>query len=223
MFNTTTVWLSPEEIKQCGEFSEKSAQNQQAIEFGQKTTVPRKTKEIARDNMIGKMAEVAVAKVLMERYKIHVDLDFNYYPRGQWDEQDLSVNGWSMDVKAVREFAKWLFVDWNKLVFRQRDGNLSHVYVACTVGWNRDEDEPKGWVRIEGFASLDKLRIGREKTEVFRKGDLIPGTNTILQADNFGIRFSDLAHDMDSVVGYITRNSPPTWLTRNFKNPYTTQ
>ena len=60
------ITLSSFEMKQCRDFSLESAESQQPIEFGQHDTKPRSKKEIARDNLIGKMAEVGVAKMLQE-------------------------------------------------------------------------------------------------------------------------------------------------------------
>jgi len=222
MVDPKNVVLSEDELDRCREFSEKSARNQQRAEFGQKTTAERSLREIARDNMIGKIAEVAVAKIIEENYGVKVELDFNCYPRGEWDEQDVLINGWRIDIKGVRAGAKWLLVEWNKLAFRQKYGNLSHAYVACTVGWDREKDEPTGWVRLEGVASLYKMRRGCKTTTEFKKGDLIPGTSTHLQADNYGIRFSDLTRDVNCFVNYIMRNPPPDGMVGGFRNPYLT-
>lgn len=76
------------------DFAKKCARNQQQIEFGQADTEPRDKAEISRENLIGKMAEAAFAKMLHNRYEIEVELDFNYYPRGEWDNQDAEINGW---------------------------------------------------------------------------------------------------------------------------------
>ena len=88
MLDVKNIRLSQDELARCIEFSQRSAPNQQAIEFGQRSTKARSTREIARDNLIGKIAEVAFSKMMKENYGIDVPLDFNYYPRGQWDNQD---------------------------------------------------------------------------------------------------------------------------------------
>lgn len=144
MIDPKNIQLTENELNKCLEFSEISAQNQQKIEFGQKTTSPRKVSEIARDNLIGKIAEVAFCKLLKENYGIDIELDFNYYPRGQWDSQDAEVNGWRIDIKGTRKGGHWLLIEWNKLNFRQRDNNLSHVFVMFSVDWNRNIDAPTG-------------------------------------------------------------------------------
>lgn len=113
MLNVKRIILSADELEQCIEFSKKSAPNQQAIEFGQHSTTARSSSEIARDNLIGKIAEVAFAKMLKENYGLTVPLDFNYYPRGQWDNQDAVINGWRIDVKGTRKGGQWLLIEWN--------------------------------------------------------------------------------------------------------------
>lgn len=71
MLDVKNIRLSQEELDRCIEFAKKSAPNQQAIEFGQRTTKPRGTNEIARDNLIGKIAEVAFSKMMKENYNIN--------------------------------------------------------------------------------------------------------------------------------------------------------
>lgn len=175
MIDPKNIQLTENELNKCLEFSEISAQNQQKIEFGQKTTSPRKVSEIARDNLIGKIAEVAFCKLLKENYGIDIELDFNYYPRGQWDSQDAEVNGWRIDIKGTRKGGHWLLIEWNKLNFRQRDNNLSHVFVMFSVDWNRNIDAPTGKASFEGIASLNKLNRYTPNTRVLLKGSCIPG------------------------------------------------
>ncbi len=223
MINPKNITLSPEEMERCISFSNTSAKSQQAIEFGQKTTKARGVAEIARDNLIGKIAEVAFAKVMLANYGIEIPLDFNFYPRGQWDEEDTIINGWRIDIKGTRRGGKWMLIEWNKLNFRQRDNNLSHIFMMFTVDWDRDHDQPTGRVFYEGAASLSKLNNHCENTLVLRKGELLPGTKTHLQADNFGIRFRDLNPSLEDVIAYIQSQTPPAWLTESFRNPYTGQ
>lgn len=223
MLNVKDIRLTEEELAKCIDFSSTSAPNQQAIEFGQRTTKARSSREIARDNLIGKIAEVAFSKIMKENYGIEVALDFNYYPLGQWDSEDAVINGWRIDVKGTRKGGKWMLIEWNKLNFRQRDNNLSHVYVMFSVDWDRNTDCPTGKVSYEGAVSLEKLCPKFEKTYILKKGDLIPGTKTPLQADNYGIHFKDLYKHLNTLIKYLTENTPPDSLTLEYRNPYTGQ
>lgn len=221
MVNVFHIVLTDAEMDKCREFSRISAASQQAIEFGQHTTKARPEKEIARDNLIGKMAEVAFSKMMKENYGIDVPLDFNYYPRGQWDGQDAEINGWRIDVKGTRSGGRWMLIEWNKLDFRQRDNNLSHLFVMFTVDWDRSADQPTGEVSYQGAAFLAKLKESVPTTVVLRKGAVIPGTQTHLQADNYGIRFGDLYKHLNHLVKFLLKAPTEQSLTDNYKNPYT--
>lgn len=223
MIDVKNFTLTDDELKKCVIFSKTSAPNQQAIEFGQKTTKPRSEREVSRDNLIGKIAEVAFSKIMKENYGIDVPLDFNFYPRGKWDDQDAIINGWRIDVKGTRSGGRWMLIEWNKLCFRQRDNNLSHVYAMFSVDWNRELDVPTGRVSFEGVASIQRLRIGDKATRVLKKGDFIPETHTTLQADNFAIQFKDLYKHLNHFVEIVLKSPPPSTLTDNFINPYTGQ
>jgi len=212
------ITLSSEELEKCREFSYECAKNQQQIEFGQSDTAARGVTEIGRDNLIGKVAEVAFSKMMMEKYDIPVHLDFSYYPRGLWDAQDATINGWRIDVKGTRKGGKWLLVEWSKLNFRKKEGKLSHLYVMASVMWNRTDETPARQVDIVGCASLRKLLPNVPTTKVLRKGDFIPNTKTRLQADNYAIHFSDLFKDWNAVVGEITSNKP--FAASDYPNPY---
>jgi len=212
------IELTPKQLKQCIEFSYESAKNQQEIEFGQSDTKPRSKDEIARDNLIGKVAEVAFSNMLEERFCIKVALDFEYYPRGIWDNYDAEINGWRIDVKGTRQGGKWLLIEWSKLKFRQQEGKLAHLYVASSVFWDREKDVPTGKVDVVGCVSILRLRPHVKDTLVLRKGDYIPNTKMRLQADNYAIHFNNLEKDWTKVINYVFQNDPPD--VSNYPNPY---
>nr|WP_300915340.1 hypothetical protein [uncultured Acetatifactor sp.] len=221
MIDVFNIVLTDAEMDKCREFSRISAASQQAIEFGQHTTTARPEKEIARDNLIGKIAEVAFSKMMKENYGIDVPLDFNYYPRGQWDNQDAEINGWRIDIKGTRSGGRWMLIEWNKLNFRQRDNNLSHLFVMFTVDWDRDSDQPTGKVSYRGAVSLAKLKDGIPTTVILKKGSILPGTKTHLQADNYGIQFKNLYKHLNHLVKYLLAAPPDQSLTGDYRNPYT--
>lgn len=212
------IFLSQEELDKCWQFSLDSAGSQQGIEFGQSDTDVRKTSEIARDNLIGKMAEVAISKMLKEQFNLEIPLDFEVYSRGKWDDNDVEINGWHIDVKSTR-IGHWLLIEWNKLNFRQKQGELPHAFFMCKTDWDMKVDVPKGSVDLVGCISTTKLKAGMPHVRVLRKGDYIPGTHTRLQADNFGVEFNDLQKDWKVIIEYMLHNSPPDL--SEYPNPYT--
>lgn len=219
MVDVKNIPITPEEMARCIEFSRTSAPTQQAIEFGQHTTQARAVQETARDTLIGKIAEVAFSTMMRENYGIEVPLDFNYYPRGQWDDQDSLINGWRIDVKGTRQGGKWLLVEWNKLHFRTEQNRLSHLYVMFTVGWDRDLDQPTGTACYQGFVTLARLKRGCRDTLVLPRGEVIPGTNIPLQADNFGIRCDHLFSYANDLANILTMTPSPA-LTDHYRSPY---
>lgn len=212
------ITLTAEELEKCKEFSIKSAKSQQQIEFGQHDTKARSISEIARDNLIGKMAEVAFARMLKEDFNIDIPLDFNVYARGKWDDNDMVINGWNIDIKSTR-IGHWLLIEWSKLNFRQKQGELPHAFFMCKTAWNMENDEPRGTVELVGSISLNKLKKDAPHVHTLRKGDCIPGTKTKLQADNFGVEFRHLNGNWSEVIEYIVGNPPPDL--SNYPNPYT--
>lgn len=147
--------------------------------------------------------------MLRDEYGISVELDFNYYPIGVWDEQDVQINGWCIDVKGTRPGGKWLLVEWNKLRFRKEEGKLPHVIVAAVVGWDRDKDQPTGTADIKGYCFLEQLKDGVEGTHLLKKGKQLPETSVLLQADNFGRRFCSLEKNWDTLLSKIKTEVPP--------------
>ena len=206
-----TIILSAYDMERCVAFSKKSAESQQAIEFGQSDTVPRIPKEIARDNLIGKMAEVAVANMLREDFNLHYAVNFDIYPRGEWDDFDVQINGWNVDIKSTRT-GQWLLFEVDKLRMRQHQNhnNLPDAIFMCRTPWNKEMDEPKAnKVDLIGAVSLSRLLSDDPKVKRLKKGDFIPNTKTPLQAENYGIHFSNIKSDWASIIHYMLENSPP--------------
>ena len=167
--NKRIIVLSDSELEKCKVFSVKSAKTQQAIEFGQADTKARSETEIARDNLIGKMAEVAFARMLKEDFEIDIPLDFEVYDRGKWDDNDMVINGWNIDIKSTR-IGHWLLIEWSKLNFRQKQGELPHAFFMCKTDWDMKNDVQKGTVELVGSISLNKLRKDRPNIHIIKKG-----------------------------------------------------
>lgn len=223
MIDPYDIIITDEELQRCIDFARKSAPTQQDIEFGQKDIAPRLVNEVARDTLIGKIAEVAFSKIMQENYGIQIDLDFKIYPRGEYDVQDAKVNDWRIDVKGTRQGGHFLLVEWNKLDFRQLENRMSHVYVMFSVGWDRSTNLPNRHVAYAGAVTLRALAEGVEycETKTLRKYECIPGTKTPLQADNYGIRFDKLNKNLDGLVRTMRKRKPDQSAVDNYINPYT--
>lgn len=205
-----TISLSEYDMRRCTDFALESAKTQQDIEFGQRDAAPRGKGEIARDNMIGKMAEVAVTRMLLEDFGLHYVVNFDIYPHGEWDDFDVQINGWNVDVKSTRA-GKWLLFEVDKLRMRrnQRHNNLPDAIFMCRTPWDKAEDKPLGTVELIGAVSLDSLLTGRSGARRFGKGECIPNTGVRLQAENYGVHFNDINKNWGSIIPYMLDNSPP--------------
>lgn len=180
------IQLTDYEYMMCVLFSEESARSQQKIEFGNKATAKRINRDIREDTLCGKMAEVAFAKMLREDYKLHLPVNYEVYPRGEWDDEDIIVNGKTIDIKSTK-YGKFLLIENSKIDFRQKQGKTPDIIVMCRT------DVENRLVEIVGCISTKKLSDDRnQKVKRLKAGELIPGTNVKLQADNYCVRFNDL-------------------------------
>ena len=216
--------LSEKELNDCKEFAEQSAPTQQYIEFGQHDIRARDVNEIARDNLIGKIAEVAFKRIVEENYPDagEIPLDFNVYQRGVYDSQDANINGTLIDIKATREGGEWFLIEWNKLNFRAREKHLPHYFVFFTVGWDRKTDQPTGGATFEGIIPIEWLSKEHvdqeERILVLRRGKNIPGKDVCLQADNYGINKRHISRSLDYYMRLMVKNDKK-YNTDDFKLP----
>lgn len=104
------------------------------------------------------MAEVAVSRMLREEYGIHFPVNFDIYPRGEWDDCDVQIKAWTIDIKSTRS-GKWLLFETSKLKMRQNQkiNNLPDAVIMCRTPWDRDNDKPRGSVELIGAISVYAL------------------------------------------------------------------
>lgn len=194
------IRLTDYEYIMCVLFSEQSARSQQRIEFGNKNTEKRSIREIREDTLCGKMGEVALSKFLNEEYGLKLSVNFNIYDRGDWDDEDIVVNGITIDVKATQR-GKYLLFENNKLNFRTAQNKIPDMIVMCRADIEQLE------VEIVGCISIRKLTDeNNEKVLRLSAGDCIPGTAARLQADNYCVSFKDLC-DVRTAFSFITKRA----------------
>jgi len=196
----SVVKLTEYEYTLCVLFSEKSARSQQQIEFGNKQTDRRPVREIREDTLCGKMAEVAVVKMLREEYGLHLPVNYEVYPRGEWDDEDIIINGRTVDVKATQK-GRFLLLEKNKIDFRKDQNRLPDIIIMCRT----DIDAMQ--VEIDGCITTKKLTDPKnEKVKWLKAGEAIPGTQVKLQADNYCVEISDLCSAKTAFDYIVGRN-----------------
>ena len=203
--NGIEVRLTEVELEKCRQFAKLSAWTQQGIEFGQRDTSDRGIRETARDTLIGKVAEVAVAKHL-RGYGVNSPVNFEIYGDFAGDDYDIRIFKWDVDIKAT-ERGKWLMIEHDRLIKRkrQRFNMLPDALAFCHTEMNGND--ATGLVVINGLITLPKYL---EKARQLQKGDCIPNTSARLQADNYAVEQGDLLNDWKTIVDYCSRNYPPS-------------
>ena len=178
--------LSDYEYTLCILFADKSARSQRQIEFGNQNTSKRSLREIREDTLIGKMGEVAVAKMLREEYGVHVPVNYEIYPRGDWDDEDIIINGLTVDVKAT-EKGHCLLLEKNKVDFRIEQGLFPDMIIMCKTNVEEMTVDIVGCISSKRLVDPGNTRVKR-----LQEGRYIPGTKVPLQSDNYCVEFSDL-------------------------------
>lgn len=136
------------------------------------------------------------------KFKIQVDVDFNIYPRGVWDENDFVVNGKKIDVKASRSGAKWLLVECKKLEFRKKEGIIPFAFVFCITEWHREHDVPTGRVFLGGFI-LTKELCNIELIGKVRNKNLCGNKNIIFIPENGNLPLSGVKLQTDNLACHL--------------------
>ena len=200
------IELSEYDLTLCDLFAHESAKTQQSVEFGQRATRPRSVAEIARDNMIGKMGEVGVSRFLRMEFGVHIPVNYDVYSRYECDDNDITLNGWALDIKSTRK-GRYLLITRDALSSRKRTQLVPDLFIQCHVPWDTMTDRPAGKsVDIIGCISTERLTHSRDVYHL-RAGDCIPGTRCKLQADNYAVRYDDLS-DLRGAVAYMLKNKP---------------
>lgn len=102
--------------------------------------------EIFRDDIRGKLGEVALRRYIQEQIPeatINQGIDYNVTPRGQWDIIDLVVNNNYINVKAIKGNSNFLLVECNRYdeygnyIYNNNDGENvridSYALVRVTI------------------------------------------------------------------------------------------
>lgn len=205
-----TIELTDYECKMISAFADETAKTQQAVEFGQRKSKPRGVKEIARDTEIGKMAEVGVAKMLKSDFGLHLPINYEIYPSGECDDNDITINNWTIDIKSTRN-GRWLLFERKKMEYRRKSGTLPDVIIMCRTPWDEVTDRPKGRsVELVGCVGIRRLIKGGKGVRRIRAGECLPGTRCRLLADNYAVCFEDLdgVESLKSYIAYMLAHEP---------------
>lgn len=108
--------------------------------------------EIFRDDIHGKLSEIAVEKYIAENhpeYRINSGVDYSIMDRGQWDISDLIINQKNLNVKSIGEKSSYLMIECQRY-----DDQGNYVY-------KNNDDQP---VKVDGYV-LVKVVVKPEINE----------------------------------------------------------
>jgi len=188
------IQLPPEEVQRCRMFAQESAKTQREHRSG--GTKERSYGEIFGDTFRGKIGECA-SKRFLEQNPLNVpgiELDFDIYPRGEWDDYDFTIYDKKFSIKSVKHFSSWLLLE-SKDIER---GDVYDYYVLAAVNGREDG------AGILGFASKEDVLDGTNTLKL-KKGNLIPGTRTVLDADNHALHRSNLKNSEEAWIQLIEK------------------
>jgi len=190
-----TFRLTPEEITQCREFAQGVWKTQKEVRSG--GTIQRTEYQMINDIQLGKTAEVIVKKFLSEKYGIQIELDFNIYPIGVWDDGDFTLEGKKFSIKASKSYAKWILLESEDI----KRGYLFDYYIFVSVDKDLSGGEMRGYATTNDVLNFEKLKKGTYLP------DVKPSPNSILDADNHGRRLKDLNQNWDELFGRFKPNT----------------
>ncbi len=101
--------FTKDELRECYKFARDMIGN-----HNPDMIMEREDWEIFRDDFRGKLGEVALRKVIKKYISwahINEEIDYHVYPRGEWDSNDLVVEGLHINVKSAKGKSRFLMVE----------------------------------------------------------------------------------------------------------------
>ena len=180
--------LNEEETKECEQFARNSAGTQREYRSG--GTLQRSFGQIFGDTWRGKTGEV-ISKKFLEQGPLNVEgieLDFDIYPRGEWDKTDMEINGKIIAIKSAKWFSKWLLLESKDI----RREDVYDYYILVLI----NEDCTGG--KVAGYATKNEIVDNKDgNTLKLKKGENIPHTSISLDANNHA-RHKDNLHNSEN-------------------------
>jgi hypothetical protein len=191
------ITITDIEYEKCKGFAEKSSSSQREYRSG--GTMMRNKNQIFFDTLRGKMGEIAIKKFLEQppfNFK-GIELDFKIYPRGVWDKEDFKISDKRFSIKTSKHFSRYLLLETKDL----ERGDTYDYYILVLV------DEKKQTAQIAGYMPKNEMQTVSKKTLDLKKGECIPHTPVILDADNHARHKNDLLNSEDNWKSLVERKA----------------
>lgn len=145
----TVMIFTNKELEKCIDFAKKMEGNHKSDMI-----MERDVWEIFRDDLRGKLGEIAVHKYLCDKlgtkYNLN-EIDFSVLERGKWDTTDLEVEGKFINVKAIRHNASFLLIEtkrynrYGEYCYANNDGKKVplDIYALVRLALYTEKDNKK--------------------------------------------------------------------------------
>lgn len=163
--------LNEEEIKQVRKFVKESYQYANSKVYYSQEERPKK--RVLENLSMGKAGEVALSRLLKEKFNKHTEIDFNIYEDRKGDEQDFEVNGLLIESKCCKTISNYLLVSVDDVKNKEQKGKKPDIIVLSFVKWDVENKTILPEVYVYGFCTIESLTNG----PILKPGDFIPGTN----------------------------------------------
>jgi len=97
------------DLKKCDTFAIECSSPHRNYRSGGKTR--RNMDQIRQDMFRGKVGEIAVKKHLEPIGLRDIELDFNNYGKGGWDNGDIQINDKIISVKSTAHYSRYLMIE----------------------------------------------------------------------------------------------------------------
>ena len=207
------ITLNHEMLEKCWVFANQCARTMRPSEHGEASAKDRSYEQIVDDTIVGKLGEIAVQEFFKLK-GIPTQLDFDIYDRGQWDDSDINVNGWKIDIKCTKKQGHNFLIEWNKLQFGSDSGELPHYYLMTHLldDVPRDEHQFRKIqsfrVEVIGYEDVRNLQSTNNDILVLDRGAFIPSTNTKMIAKSFCIPFGQMKNDWELFIAQLENETP---------------
>jgi len=178
--------ISNEDWIKCQEFAKKCALTHRKQRSG--GSLVRSIKQTERDILQGKIGE-EIARYFLETLGVKgIELDYEDYGSGVWDDADILIGKTTISVKSTKFYSRW-FLKEKKDIDR---GDIYDYYILVTIDMRLINKGQLPFGMIRGYLDKDTLLSDNHIVRHLNKGENIPNTNTHLDADNYAVHCNNL-------------------------------
>jgi len=222
------IYFTLQEVQQCEEFAKEIAWKHPHFR-DKKNKAKRTQKQVEESVLLGKLAELAVYRVFHRYFKDQQvsDIDFNIYPVGETDEQDISVNNVHISIKSSKPNSSCLLIEKEKFTLNEQGCVVAvdkktppDAYVFVHVDLKKKQATICGGISFEEFWKKKrfmprKMVMNRENLKKFFYEQVPPNQlssvkGVPLLAENYGMHINHLHNPLETIQALLRSKANTT-------------